>query len=179
MPVMQKLKFEKQRRGAGLGKARRQRGEGFWQELQLRPSGQKRPPPPASLSASPPLCLRLRAVALAQGGPRWASVRALGPRSCRSGEGWRACPGGQWRMREALPGASRKRWVGSRPRAEWGRRRTGGPKAPDLRGLALTPRSLDRTESWETHEASRPSLAHCQPASALEDSRPRVLLKYV
>lgn len=88
MPVMQKLKFEKQRgEGQGWERLGSREERGFpWQELQLRSSGQKRPSlRPHPLSSSPPLCLRLWAVAPTQGGPRWASVRALGPRGCRSG----------------------------------------------------------------------------------------------
>lgn len=139
MPVMQKLKFEKQRgEGQGWERLRGREERGFpWQELQLRSSGQKRPSLcPHPLSASPLLCLRLRAVALAQGGPRWASVRALGPRSCGSGEGWRACPGGQRRMREALPGAAGSAgWGAGRGQSgeeEDGRSQGARPQRPGL-----------------------------------------------
>lgn len=83
-----------------------------------------------------------------------------------SGECVRPCPA----LPEALGGEQAEGRVG--------RRRTGGPKAPDLRGLALTPRSLDRTESWETHEAPRP-LPGPLPACLCPEDRPRVLPKYV
>ena len=98
MPVMQKLKFEKQRgEGQGWERLGGREERGFpWQELQLRSSGQKRPSlHPQPLSPSLPPCLRLQTVAPTQGGPWWASVRALGPQGCGSGLRIRGKDGGR------------------------------------------------------------------------------------
>lgn len=72
MPVMQKLKFEKQRgEGQGWERLGGREERVSWQELQLLPSGQKRPPlRPHPSQRHRPSALGLRAVALAQGGPR-------------------------------------------------------------------------------------------------------------